>query len=336
MTALLPHPPTESDAEAPARFRVRGPGEFGWIWIALLALFVVSAVVAPGSTSGSALINMLPFAGVLAIAAVGQTLVVQQRGLDLSVAGGITMAGILTGYLTTRGFSLTVSLLVAAVAGVAAGAFNGFLVAKLSITPLIATLASNALIIGAVRQVSGGFPVSASPTLSDFARGRFLGVPHTVLVALVFIVVATLITRRAVIGRRFVAVGASDSTARAAGIPDVRYKIGTYAAAGLCYAFAGVILAGFIGTATPVMGNDYLLPTIAAVVVGGTPFTGGRGSVVATAAAALFLTQLGQLVLTLGAPNSIQLLAQAIALVLATAIRHIPFARLAGRRRSTA
>ena len=89
-----------------------------------------------------------------------------------------------------------------------------------------------------------------------------------------------------------------------------------------------MLLAGFIGSATSTLGAPYLLTAIAAVVVGGTPLTGGRGSLVATAAAALFLSQLGQLTLALGAPTSIQLFVQAAVLVLATGLHHI-------RRRGT-
>jgi ribose transport system permease protein len=92
----------------------------------------------------------------------------------------------------------------------------------------------------------------------------------------------------------------------------------------VCFAVSGLLLAGFIGSASPIAGNDYLLTSIAAVAVGGTPFTGGRGSVVASAVAALFLAQLGQMVLALGAAPAVQLLIQAAAILGAATIRHIP------------
>jgi ribose transport system permease protein len=100
--------------------------------------------------------------------------------------------------------------------------------------------------------------------------------------------------------------------------------------AAVCYALAGILLAGHVQTAVPDAGNSYLLPVIAAVVVGGTPFTGGRGSVVATAVAAVFLTQLLQVVLALGAPSSTQLIVQSIAIAAATGLRYLPWARLRG------
>jgi len=110
----------------------------------------------------------------------------------------------------------------------------------------------------------------------------------------------------------------------AAGVPVLLYQVGSYVAAGVCFAVSGLLLAGFIGSASPTAGNDYLLTSIAAVAVGGTPFTGGRGSVVASAVAALFLAQLGQMVLALGAAPAVQLLIQAAAILGAATIRHIP------------
>jgi ribose transport system permease protein len=91
----------------------------------------------------------------------------------------------------------------------------------------------------------------------------------------------------------------------------------------LCFGFAAVLLIGYLGSATVRIGDDYLFPTIAAVVVGGTSFAGGRGSVIASAVAALFLTQLVQVLLTLGAPSSTQYLAQAVAIALAAAARSL-------------
>lgn len=85
-----------------------------------------------------------------------------------------------------------------------------------------------------------------------------------------------------------------------------------------------MLFTGFIGSASQTAGNDFLLPAIAAVIVGGTPFSGGRGSVIASGMAALFMTQLGQMVLALGAPTSMQLLVQALVIIVAAAIRYIP------------
>jgi ribose transport system permease protein len=160
--------------------------------------------------------------------------------------------------------------------------------------------------------------------MQTISHAQFLGLPANVWFALAFVTAAWIITRKTTVGRRFVAVGVNPRAAEAAGVAVLKYRIGAYLASAVCFCAAGMLLAGFIGSASQTSGNDYLLPAIAAVVVGGTPFTGGRGSVVASAVAALFMAQLGQLVLALGAGPAVQLLVQACAILLATTVRHLP------------
>lgn len=298
--------------------------EFSWIWGGLIILFVICTIVAPGVVKPAALSSMLPFAAILAITAVGMTIVIQQRGLDMSLPGTMTIAGLLfakIGFLTGSTL-LAVPLTLMIV--VAIGIVNGLLVARVNITPIVVTLATNAVLMGAVRAVSGGSPMTAPAELAQFSHSKILGVPMTLVLALVFILVVSQVTKRTIAGRRFVAVGQNPAAATAAGIPILRYQVATYAVAALCFAVAGMLYTGFIGSASQEAGVDYLLPAIAAVVVGGTPFTGGRGSVIASGAAALFMALLGQMVLALGAQTSVQLLVQALAIIIAVTVRHVP------------
>lgn len=135
--------------------------------------------------------------------------------------------------------------------------------------------------------------------------------------AIALVIVTAVATNKTTWGRRIVAVGANDRAARAAGIRVTQVQISGYIAAALCYAAAGVVLAGYVSTPNTNAGNSYLLPSIAAVVVGGTALTGGRGTVVGSAVGALFLSQLTQLVFSLGAPTSTQLMIQAAVLAIA-------------------
>jgi ribose transport system permease protein len=118
-----------------------------------------------------------------------------------------------------------------------------------------------------------------------------------------------------------VSVGASVQAARAAGVRVELARLSTYMAAAVCYAVAGIVLAGYLSTPNIGMGESYLLPTVAAVVVGGTALTGGRGNIVGTAVAAVFLTQLTQLVLSMGAPTSTQLVIQSAVIAIAAALQ---------------
>jgi len=145
------------------------------------------------------------------------------------------------------------------------------------------------------------------------------------------LLVAAFITRT-VWGRRFVLVGSSPLAARAAGLPVERYQLSSYAFAGLCYALAGALLSGYLQSPPLLPGNEYLLPSIAAVVLGGTALGGGRGSVIATAGGVLFLTQLEQVISALGAQTSVNYLIQGAIVALGMGLRNIPWRRLLSYR----
>ena len=324
---LSPDPPTPLTpwSGVGLRSRMRVP-RFSAIWVATAVLFAVSPLLASGSVSHSALLSMLPFAGILAIASIGQTLVIQQRGLDLSVPGMITLTTIIVTKIPNghedrlpKAFGLIL------LACVASGLISGIAITWLSITPLVATLGVNALLQGVVFQMtSGASTAAATPNLARFALEKTAGVPNVVLIAIAAVILVAAIIRTTVVGRRFVAVGASPVAAHAAGVRVKSYVVATYVFASITYGAAGILVAGFLGTPGIGAGNGYLLPTIAAVVLGGTSLVGGIGSVVATAMGALFLTQLEQVVLGMGAPASVQFVIQGsiIALGMAAGVVH--------------
>ena len=295
-----------------------------WIWIGLVALFAASAAIAPGTVSRSSLLAMLPFAAILAIVATGQTLVIQQRGIDMSAAGMIALGGVLMARVAMESGSLLSAACLAICCSVIIGALNGFLVSKIAITPLVATLAVNALLTGAVRAFTGNVPISVTPFMQVIAHANPAGVPACAIFAGFFIAFGWVVIRKTTLGRRFVAAGVNAGAAQAAGVRVVKVQIAAYCASATCFSVAGMLLAGYVGSASQALGNGYLLPAIAAVVLGGTPFTGGKGSVIASAAAALFMAQLGQLALALGAGPAVQLLVQAGAILIATTAKVLP------------
>ena len=141
------------EALQPRRARP-GIGEFGWIWIATAILFAASLVIAPGTVRVGSLLAMLPFASILAFVAVGQTLVIQQRGLDMSVVALVALGGVMAARIGMDSGSVLLGIVVTLSAAAVLGAVNGFLVARLNIMPIVATLASNAVFLGIVRMVS--------------------------------------------------------------------------------------------------------------------------------------------------------------------------------------
>ena len=301
-------------------------GRFSGIWIATIILFALSPLIASGSLSRAAIVSMLPFAAILAVVAVGQTLVAQQRGLDLSIPGMVSLAAlIVTRYPNLDESKAFAGIMLTIACCAIAGLANGLAVSVLGITPLVATLAINAFLLGFVQWYSGGFPTGAVDSLNGWAIEFTFGIPNTVIAAAILIALVTAVMKLTVVGRRFEAVGANPIAARSAGISVRRYVLASYVMAGICYAIAGILLAAFLQTPGVFVGETYLLPSVAAVVLGGTALTGGAGSVIASAVAALFLTQLGQLVLSIGAPTSIQLLIQSATIAIGMGLRGIPF-----------
>jgi ribose transport system permease protein len=308
------------------------PPQFALIVPATIFLYLVSPLLAEGSVSGSSILTVLSFASILAIAAIGQTLVIQQGGLDLSVPGVISLAAVLvTKFPDGDNVALGPWIAVAIAAGVVSGLICGIAVTLFQVTALVATLAVNALLYGTVLYLTKGTSTEAVPSmLSNFAVARIYGVPVLAIFAFVAIVLIEIGIRTTVWGRRFVAVGVNARTARAASIRVMAYKVATYAIAGAFYALSGVLLAGYLRVPSLLVGNSYLLPTITVVVLGGTSLLGGAGSVAATALGAVFLVQLQQVVIGMGAPTSAQFIIQAAIILLGMSIRVAPWRLMFG------
>lgn len=291
---------------------------------ATIALLVVGGVVAPSTVSVSALQLMLPFFAVLAVASIGQHLVIQQRGLDLSVAGIMSFAAVIVSALpgSQAGVPETLAFVALALAmGLGVGAVNGALVALLRVNSLVTTIGMNSLMLGITMYVTRGFSQQVPPPLNRFGVGKFLEIPLTLYVLIVIAAIAIFLLEKTTVGRRFVATSVNPDAALTVGIPLDGYRVATYALAGFCYAAAGVLLAGYVLSPTVFSGMPYLLATVAAVVVGGNPIGGGlRGSVTATIVGALFLTYLGQLVLAVGFETSAQNIVQAVIIIASVGI----------------
>jgi ribose transport system permease protein len=307
------------------------------VLVATAGLFAASFLLASSSLSRGTLLTMLPFAAALAIAGLGQTLVVMQGGIDLSVAGGLSLyVVIVTHYPAGDNSKLLPAIGIAFLAAIGAGLLNGFLIGRMLLNPIVATLGTNALLYGAVLWDSGGTPRTTTARLGRFGGGVWLGIPPPVYVAVAATVVVTAVVKLTPAGRRFEAVGANGTAALTAGVRVKRHRTSAYVWAQLLYCLAAVMHAGIVNQPTAYEGDNYLLPSVAAVVLGGTSLLGGRGNLVATAVAALFLSQLDQFVLALGVTYATRTLVQAGALAVGVALYTIDWGaltrRLFGRR----
>lgn len=308
--------------------------------IALVAILALGFLVAPSSLAPGVLLGVIPFASVLAIVGLGQMLVVQQSGIDLSVPGAVSIAVVLVTHVPNGDSSrLGLAVLLCIVFAVVGGLINGFLVGVMGLNAVITTLGSNGLMFGAILAISGGVPRTTTAFLASITNGNVFGIPNTLLMLIVVLLLVSLLLKKTVAGRRFEGVGASPAATRAMGLRVRTHKVSAYIWAQLLYSFAGIMLAGIVAQPTAYLGNNYLLPSVAVVVLGGTSLLGGRGFPVATIVAAFFLTQLEQFSLALGVPYAARTLMQAAALVLGVAIYTINWGRVRrwlGSRRGNA
>lgn len=286
-----------------------------------LLLYIASALLAPTSVSKVAQMGMIPFAACLAIIGLGQTLVIQQGGIDLSVAGAVSLTVVIVTWGPDRHDDRLLPAVVAAFgAAIITGLINGFLVTMTKLNSIVATLGVNALLYGVMMGLSGGSPRRTTDRLSHFANDKIFGLPHSLYLGVIFTIIVTIILKRTVFGRRFEAVGANPRAAYATGLKIIRYQIGAYVCAQLLYCVAGIILGGVISQPTAYQGDDYVLPSVAIVVLGGTSLLGGRGFPAASALAALFLKQLDMFVLSLGVPYGVRTIIISISLMLGIAL----------------
>ena len=295
--------------------------------VATAVLVVIGGIAAPSTISSAAILSTLPYFAILAVASIGQHLVIQQRGLDLSTAGIMSFCAVVVTKLPDGSTNLGVVIfyVIAALAvGAAIGAATGLIVTLLRVPPLVTTIGVNAILFGLTYFVSTGASVQSPMMMVNFFVGRFLFVPATVWVLLLVAGATVFVLTFTTIGRRFIAVSVNPAAAHVVGVPLKVYRVLTYAIAGFMYAVAAVMLSGYLVSPTVLCGLPYLLGTIAAVVVGGNPLGGvTKGSVVATVVGAFFLTYLAQLVTALGFGGSAEDLADAIIVLSGVALPEI-------------
>jgi ribose transport system permease protein len=263
-------------------------GGRGGALIILFLLVVAFAIVTPDFFTVTNLVNILRQYAVLMILAVGQTLVIVSRGIDLSVASTAALSGSVMGVAYAHwAWPEPASLLVGLAAGVAVGAFNGFVITRLDVPDFIATLGTFVAVPGIALLITDGLPVpdferavegrTLPSTISTLGVDSVLGVPLIAVVALVCALIGGFILSRTKLGRSAYAIGGNTEAARMSGIKVERSKMWIYVFSGLLAAVGGFMLTGRQASANALMGEGMELQSIAAVVIGGTNLFGGEG-----------------------------------------------------------
>jgi ribose transport system permease protein len=287
----------------------------------LLAIVVVFAFLSPNFLTERNLLNILQQSSINACVALGMTLVIITGGIDLSVGPTAAIAAVAAAVLMAAGAPIAVAILAALLFGVAAGVFNGALVAYGGLQPFIVTLGTLSLYRATALIYTGGNPIfGIPPEFRALFNSSLFGVPSPVVIVAVLALVVWVVLNKTPLGEYFLAVGGNEEASRIAGVPVALTKIAAYGISGGLAATAGLILVGRLGAADPTLGNLWELDAIAAAAIGGASLMGGKGSVVGTLLGAIILGSLRNGLTLLNVQAFYQLLATGLIILAAMLI----------------
>jgi erythritol transport system permease protein len=307
--------------------------------IALVLLVITFALLSPEFLTTSNLSILVKHVAINAILAIGMTFVILAGGIDLSVGSIAGLCGIAAGSLLGPGLVLPwlgvvvylhtwMVVAVALILGMAVGALNGWLVARLGVAPFIATLGSLYVARGAALLTSGGATFPNLAGSADLGNTGFpwlgtaspLGLPVAVWVMAALAAVAVFVAGYTPFGRQVYAVGGNERAALLAGVRVRRVKLLVYVISGACSGLVGLIIAAQLGAAHPATGQTFELNAIAAVVLGGTSLMGGRGTIGGTLIGAFVIGVLADGLVLLGVSEFWQMVVKGLVIVLAVVL----------------
>ena len=251
----------------------------------LLLLIIFVSVMVPEFFTLSNFMNIGRQTAVIGILAIGQTLVIIARGIDLSVGSLMAFCGCLIAVATTQwGVPPFLALLIGIVSGTLVGVIQGLIITKTGIQDFIATLGGLTAIAGLALLVSDGLPISGIPDdILNLSSSRIFGfIPMEFVMFLLIAFIGWIILNHTTLGRNAIAVGGNLEAARISGINVDLTKIAVYSFSGFCCAFSSIVMIGRLNSANALMGSGMELMAIAAVVLGGTSLIGGSGTIVGT------------------------------------------------------
>lgn len=300
---------------------------------ALLLLCVIMAIMVPGFLTVANLTNVARQVSINAIIASGMTLIIITAGIDLSVGSLVALTGCVAMLILNATGADLLGLGVGILIGGLAGAFNGALVAFGRLPAFVVTLGALTIFRGLALTITSGQPIIRFEGFYMwFGQGIVLGVPVPVWIMILVVLGVGFILNRTAFGAHIYAVGANEAAARLSGVRVELVKFKAYVIGGLLTGLAGMILMGRLSSAQPASGEMFELDAIAAVVLGGTSLSGGRGGVLGTLIGALIIGVLNNSLNLLGVSSFYQLVAKGVIILLAVFVDQWLRSRLSGSR----
>ncbi|MCM2607152.1 ribose ABC transporter permease RbsC [Rossellomorea marisflavi] len=292
-------------------------------FLGLLVLIVTVSIINPSFLEPLNLLNLLRQVAINALIAYGMTFVILTGGIDLSVGSILALSSALMAGMMVSGLDPILAVLIGCILGAIMGAVNGLLITKGKMAPFIATLATMTMFRGLTLVYTDGNPITGlgdNYAFQLFGRGYFLGIPVPAITMLLAFAILWVILHKTPFGRKTYAIGGNEKAALISGIKVSRMKIMIYSLLGLLAALAGAILTSRLNSAQPTAGTSYELDAIAAVVLGGTSLSGGRGLIVGTLMGALIIGTLNNGLNLLGVSSFFQMVVKGIVIIIAVLI----------------
>jgi ribose transport system permease protein len=288
--------------------------------LALVLLMIWFSLANPYFLTPGNLFNIGRGSAVLLLVALAGTVVILIGSIDLSVAGTVTLTGVICAFVIDW-LGPTSAIALGIIVGAVVGAANGLVVQLLRIPSFLATLGMLSVTIGIAEAVNNNAPVQfLNQDLGRIVNGDFFGVPTVVILPLAVLAAVTFAAYRTRAGRYFYAIGGGEAVAAASGVPVFRYKVIAFVLSGALCGLAGVVVTGQIGAGTLDVGGNLLLDSVAAVVMGGTALSGGVGGPQRTLLGVLVIAVLGNGMGMLGFTNYTQSIIKGVVIVVAVAL----------------
>lgn len=291
--------------------------------LGLFILIVIVSILNPSFLEPLNILNLLRQVSINALIAFGMTFVILTGGIDLSVGSTLALSSAFVANMLVAGYDPILSILAGCLLGGVMGMINGLLVTQGKMAPFIATLATMTIFRGLTLVYTDGNPITGlgdSMTFQLFGRGYQFGIPVPAITMIIAFAVLWVILHKTAFGRKTYAIGGNEKAAIVSGIKVSRVKIMIYSLAGMLSALAGAILTSRLNSAQPTAGTSYELDAIAAVVLGGTSLSGGRGRIVGTLIGALIIGTLNNGLNLLGVSSFYQMVVKGIVILIAVLI----------------
>lgn len=292
-------------------------------FIGLILLIIVVSILNPSFLDLSNLLNLLRQISINGLIAFGMTFIILTGGIDLSVGSILALSSAFIALMITSGVDPIIALIIGVLIGFVLGAVNGLLVTKGNMAPFIATLATMTIFRGLTLVITDGNPITNlgdSYLFQLFGKGYFIGIPVPAVTMIIVFVILLIILQKTTFGRHTYAIGGNEVPAKISGIKVNKIKILIYGISGLMSALAGGILTSRLNSAQPTAGTSYELDAIAAVVLGGTSLTGGKGRIVGTLIGVLIIGVLNNGLNLLGVSSFYQQVVKGVVILIAVLI----------------